>query len=246
MDVAYLSSRPNQNSWVHFLLLSLDEFLSEGFGRLISHHSSLARFKGRTSGQAPWEVLRGHYGLLKNGIIKRERQQSYKWTHMCFAGFPGWFRGQPYEQWSSFEKVLSILFSSCTPLPYSWEAWASQEIVSCLWLHFHHEASGRWRKEYTKAFWYMHGTCCPGCIEKADLGSPDMHLPFASRVLCRQNYLKRPSYHHSGFYIHTPSLLQALPVRKAVWFTISLINLFSTYIPGTVHACSSKWSFIQK
>lgn len=59
-DVACLSSLPNQHSSVHFLL-SFDKFLSEGFGRLINHHSSLAHFKGRSSGQSPWEVLRGHF-----------------------------------------------------------------------------------------------------------------------------------------------------------------------------------------
>ena len=52
--------------------------------------------------------------------------------HMCCVGFPGWFRGQPYEQWSSFEKALSILFFSCALLPYSWDAWANQEILSSL------------------------------------------------------------------------------------------------------------------
>ena len=135
INVVYLSSRPDQNNWVHFLLLSLDVFLREGISRLISYHSALARFKGRTSGQSPWEVLRGHYGLLKNRIIKREITIIWMNScvrHMCCVGFPGWFQGQPYEQWSSFEKALSILFFSCALLPYSWEAWANQEILSCL------------------------------------------------------------------------------------------------------------------
>ena len=40
IDVAYLSSLPDQNSWVHFLLLFLDEFLSEGFTGIsvTTHH----------------------------------------------------------------------------------------------------------------------------------------------------------------------------------------------------------------
>lgn len=45
-----LASAHCQLKIAEYFLLSLEAFLSERFGRLINHHSSLARFKGEPQG----------------------------------------------------------------------------------------------------------------------------------------------------------------------------------------------------